>query len=141
MSDTEGDRGADLTELLHLTPFAETVGIALDSAEAAEVRGRLAWSPERCTAGGVLHGGALMALADSLGALCAYLNLPCGAQTTTVTSNSVFMRGVRSGDVTGVAHPLHTGRTIIVIHTDLLADNGTLVAQVTQNQAVLTGRA
>ncbi len=47
-------------------PFADTVGIVLDTAEAAEVRGRQAWSPERCTAGGVLHGGALMALADSL---------------------------------------------------------------------------
>lgn len=117
-------------------PFAATVGIALDSAEQTEVRGRLPWSPERCTTAGLLHGGALMSLADTLGGVCAYLNLPTGAQTATMTSNTSFLRGAR-GDVTGVARPLHAGRTVIVIQTDLHDEEGRMVAQVTQTQAVL----
>jgi len=120
-------------------PFAGELGISLDSAEAGEVRGRLSWAPERCTAGGVMHGGALMALADSLGGICAFLNLPSGAQTTTVTSTTSFMRGVREGEVTAVARPLHAGRRVIVVQTDLHDGGGRRVAQVTQTQAVLGG--
>jgi uncharacterized protein (TIGR00369 family) len=125
-------------DLLALMPFAIALGIELDAASAEEVRGRLAWAPERCTAGGLLHGGALMALADSLGGVCAYLNLPEGARTATISSNTSFMRAVREGEVTGVARPLHTGRTVIVVQTDLTDDGGRRVAQVTQAQAVLT---
>jgi uncharacterized protein (TIGR00369 family) len=124
-------------ELLALMPFATALGIELDAADADEVRGRLAWAPERCTAGGLLHGGALMALADSLGGICAYLNLPTGASTATISSTTSFMRAVREGEVTGVARPLHAGRTVIVVQTDLTDDGGRRVAQVTQAQAVL----
>lgn len=131
----------DLEQMLRLMPFALELGMVLDAAEAGEVRGRLAWAPERCTAGGVLHGGALMALADSLGAVCAFLNLPQGAQTTTLNSTTSFMRGVREGEVTAVARPLHAGRTVIVVQTDMVDDAGRRVAQVTQTQAVLTERA
>lgn len=122
-------------------PFAEAIGVKLDAADAGEVRGRLEWSPERCTAGGVFHGGALMALADSLGGVCAYLNLPPDAQTTTITSSTTFLRAVRDGEVTGIARPLHTGRTVIVVQTDLADAAGRRVAQVTQTQAVLAARA
>jgi uncharacterized protein (TIGR00369 family) len=125
-------------QLIALMPFATMVGIVLDSAEAGEVRGRLPFAPERCTTGGVLHGGALMALADSLGGVCAFLNLPSGAATATITSSTSFLRGAR-GDVTGIARPLHAGRTVIVVQTDLLDDAERLVAQVTQTQAVLGG--
>ena len=118
-------------------PFATELGVALDAATAEEVRGRLAWAPERCTAGGLLHGGALMAFADSLGGICAYLNLPPGAQTATMTSSTAFMRGVRDGEVSAVARPLHSGRTVIVVQTDLSDEAGRRVAQVTQAQAVL----
>ena len=118
-------------------PFAVELGVLLDSAEPGEVRGRLAWSPERCTAGGVLHGGALMALADSLGGICAFLNLPPDAQTATIGSTTAFMRAVREGEVSAVSRPLHTGRTVIVVQTDLMDDAGRRVAQVTQSQAVL----
>jgi 1,4-dihydroxy-2-naphthoyl-CoA hydrolase len=141
MSGVEESAGAELVDMLRLMPFAEALGMSLDSAEAREVRGRLAWSPERCTAGGVMHGGALMALADSLGGLCAYLNLPAGAQTTTITSTTSFMRAVRDGEVTAVARPLHAGRTVIVVQTEIRGDGGRLVAQVTQTQAVLGGGA
>jgi len=125
-------------QLIALMPFAAMVGIVLDSAEPGEVRGRLPFAPERCTTGGVLHGGALMALADSLGGVCAFLNLPSGATTATITSSTSFLRGAR-GDVTGIARPLHAGRTVIVVQTDLLDDAQRLVAQVTQTQAVLSG--
>jgi uncharacterized protein (TIGR00369 family) len=118
-------------------PFATALGIELDAAGPEEVRGRLAWAPERCTAGGLLHGGALMALADSLGGICAFLNLPEGASTATISSNTSFMRAVREGAVTGVARPLHAGRSVIVVQTDLTDDGGRRVAQVTQAQAVL----
>ena len=124
-------------DLLPLMPFAATLGIELDVADAAEVRGHLVWSERLCTTSGVLHGGALMGLADSLGGLCAYLNLPPGAQTATISSGTVFLRGVRGGSVTAVSRPLHTGRTVIVVQTDLLDDSGRLAAQVTQTQAVL----
>jgi 1,4-dihydroxy-2-naphthoyl-CoA hydrolase len=123
--------------LLPLMPFAATLGIELDAADAAEVRGHLAWSERLCTTGGVMHGGALMGLADSLGGLCAYLNLPPGAQTATISSGTVFLRGVRDGVVSAVSRPLHTGRTVIVVQTDLFDAAGRLAAQVTQTQAVL----
>lgn len=123
--------------LVPLMPFAATLGIEIDSADAAAVRGHLAWSERLCTSTGVLHGGALMGLADSLGGLCAYLNLPPGAQTATMSSGTVFLRGVRGGVVTAVSRPLHTGRTVIVVQTDILDDSGRLAAQVTQTQAVL----
>ena len=128
-----------MSDLLEAMPFAAGLGIELDRAEAGEVRGRLAWAPERCTAGGTLHGGALMTLADSVGAICAYLNLPEGATTATTSSSTVFLRAVRKGEVTAVARPLRAGRTVIVVQTDLLDDAGERVAQVTQAQAVLVG--
>jgi 1,4-dihydroxy-2-naphthoyl-CoA hydrolase len=123
--------------LLPLMPFAATLGVEIDSADAAEVRGHLAWSERLCTTSGVMHGGALMGLADSLGGLCAFLNLPPGTQTATMSSSTVFLRGVRGGVVTAVSRPLHTGRTVIVVQTSLLDDTGRLAAQVTQAQAVL----
>ena len=122
-------------------PFGVLLGMELRDVSPAEVRGTLAWSPERCTAGGVMHGGALMGLADSLGGFCAFLNLPDGATgTATVESKTNFFRAVRQGQVTGVARPLHVGRTLIVVQTDLRDDDGRHVAQVTQTQAVLGGR-
>jgi uncharacterized protein (TIGR00369 family) len=133
----ESQRPEDLEALLRLMPFSAALGMVLDAATAEEVRGRLAWAPERCTAGGLLHGGALMALADSLGGICAFLNLPEGAQTATISSSTAFMRGVREGEVTGVTRPLHTGRTVIVVQTDMVDDGARRVAQVTQTQAVL----
>ena len=120
-------------------PFAETLGIEFDSVDATEVRAHLTWSERLCTSTGVLHGGALMGLADSLGGLCAFLNLPSGAQTATMSSSTVFLRGVRGGVVSAVCRPVHTGRTVIVVQTDLLDDTGRLAAQVTQTQAVLSG--
>jgi 1,4-dihydroxy-2-naphthoyl-CoA hydrolase len=127
----------DLQQLVALMPFAAGLGIELEAASPAEVRARMAWAPERCTAGGLLHGGALMSFADSLGGICAFMNLPEGAQTSTISSSSNFMRGVRGGHVHAVTRPLHAGRTTIVVRTELTDDDGKPVASVTQAQAVI----
>lgn len=128
-----------MNELNAVMPFGALLGVELDSASAEEVRGGLEWAPERCTAGGIMHGGALMGLADSLGGLCAYLNLPAGGTTTaTVESKTNFFRAVREGRVQGVTRPLHVGRSFIVVQTDVVDDRDRRVAQVTQTQAVLS---
>jgi uncharacterized protein (TIGR00369 family) len=127
-----------VNELNAVMPFGALLGVELDSASAEEVRGGLEWAPERCTAGGIMHGGALMSLADSLGGLCAYLNLPAGGTTTaTVESKTNFFRAVKEGRVTAVSRPLHVGRSFIVVETDLHDAEGRHVARVTQTQAVL----
>ena len=120
-----------------VAPFAGLLGLEVTDADPEEVRGTLAWAEERCTAGGIMHGGALMGLADTLGGVCAFLNLPEGATTATIESKTNFFRAVRGGTVTGVARPLHVGRSFIVVQTDLTDDEGRPVAQVTQTQAVL----
>ena len=125
--------------LLASMPFAVAMGVEIDSATPDEVTGHLPWAADRCTIGGVLHGGALMALADSLGAICAFLNLPEGATgTSTIESKTNFFRGVREGHVDATSRPLHVGRTTIVVQTDLVdGGSGKRVAQVTQTQAVI----
>jgi 1,4-dihydroxy-2-naphthoyl-CoA hydrolase len=131
----------DPTETLRsLMPFAGTLGIVVLRYDRDEVRARLAWAPELCTAGGALHGGAVMALADSAGGACAFLNLPPGAAgTTTVESKTNFLRAVREGYVEAAARPLHTGRTLIVVETDIRDAQQRLAARVTQSQLVLAG--
>jgi 1,4-dihydroxy-2-naphthoyl-CoA hydrolase len=124
-------------QLIELMPFAATTGIVIDTAAPEQVTGRLAWAAERCTAGGVLHGGALMTLADTLGGACAFLNLPEGASTATISSSTSFLRAVRGGEVTGTCRPLNVGRSVIVVQTELRDASGRLAAQVTQAQAVL----
>lgn len=121
-----------------LMPFTRTLGIICERYEPEEVRARLAWAPGLCTAGDALHGGAVMTLADSAGGACAYLNLPDGAQgTTTVESKTNFMRAARGGHIEAVARPLHKGRTLIVVETEVTDDRGRLIAKVTQTQLVL----
>src|SRR5579871_4217596 len=117
-----------LDALLETLPFSVTLGMTLTVAEPGEVSGTLPWAPERCTNGGVLHGGALMALADSLGGICAFLNLPPGAATSTIESKTNFFRGVRGGGAHGTSRPLHVGRRTIVVQTDIVDDAGKRVA-------------
>jgi 1,4-dihydroxy-2-naphthoyl-CoA hydrolase len=123
--------------LLGSMPFARTCGIELTEAGPERVTGSVAWAPERCTAGDVMHGGVIMALADTLGAACAFLNLPAGTSTSTIESKTNFFRAVRAGHAHGTTHPLHVGRSTIVVQTDVVDDEGRRVAQVTQTQAVL----
>lgn len=137
MSDRSRPPEPPLADLLAMVPFAVTLGMDLVSATPEEVVGRLAWREELCTTGGALHGGALMSLADNLGGLCAYLNLPAGAGTATISSSTNFLRGVREGVVTATARPLRVGRTVIVVQTELRDEAGRLVTQTTQAQAVI----
>ncbi len=126
-------------DLLTLMPYAVALGIELESATPDLAVGHLDWAPERCTSGGVMHGGALMALADSVGAICAFAGLPEGAGTATTSSATNMFRAVREGRVTARARPLHRGRTLIVVETELTDSRGRPVAKVTQSQAVLAG--
>lgn len=130
----------DLDALISSMPFSVANGVRLTSASVDEVVGTLEWAPDRCTVGGVLHGGALMNLADSLGAILAYLNLPEGAVgTTTIESKTNLFRAVREGTVTATTTVLHAGRTTVVVQTDARDDRGKRVSLTTQTQAVLRG--
>ena len=112
-----------------LTNTPELVEVAID------------WRDELCTSNGLLHGGVLMALADSAGGACAFANLPDGAAgTSTIESKTNFLGAVREGTVTASSRPLHVGSTTIVVETEVRADAGKLVAKTTQTQAVLRPR-
>jgi uncharacterized protein (TIGR00369 family) len=97
------------------------------------------WADEHCTAAGVLHGGYLMALADSAAATLAFLNVPEGATTSTIEGKTNFLAAVREGTVTARAQLVHRGRTTIVVQTDVTDDAGRLVSRTLQTQAVLQG--
>ena len=120
-------------QFMAMMPFATTLGIEIESASPETVVGRIRWREDLCTVSGVLHGGVLMAF----GAVCAFLNLPPGASTATISSSTNMLRAVREGEVVGTAVPLHAGRSVIAVRTELRDGTGRLVAQVTQAQAVL----
>ena len=127
------------TAALHAAmPFTALLGATVVEVTHAQVRLRLEWDSGRCTAGGLLHGGALMGLADAAGGLCAFLNLPEGATgTATISSATNFLRGVRAGHVEAVSRPLQVGRTVVVVETEVRDTEGRAAAKVTQTQAVL----
>jgi uncharacterized protein (TIGR00369 family) len=119
-------------------PFGGLLGLEAVDASLDEVRLRLAWREELCTAGGLMHGGALMALADSAGGICAFLNLPDGAKgTATIQSSTSFLRPLRDGYAEAISRPLSVGRNVIAVETDVVDANGRAVARVIQSQAVL----
>jgi 1,4-dihydroxy-2-naphthoyl-CoA hydrolase len=130
---------ADLTAVVNdQMPLGATLGFRT-SGGPDEVEARLAWAPGLCTAGGVLHGGVLMALADSAGGVCAFLNLPPGGRTSTIESKTNFFAAVKEGEVVARSRPLHRGRTTMVVETDLFDANGRHVARTIQTQAILGG--
>lgn len=123
-------------KLLAMMPYAAALGIELHETTPSLTTGSLAWSPQRCTAGGTLHGGAIMSLADTVGAVCAFLNLPEGAGTATIDSTTRLYRPLRAGTLHATARPAHIGRTLIVVTTDLTDDQSRLIAQTSQAQAI-----
>lgn len=131
-----GSMPADLDALVALMPFAGNLGLVLDEASPDRVIARLDWAPHLCTSGGLMHGGVLMSLADTVGALVAFLGLPPGATTATITSTTQMFRPVSSGTVRAVAVPLHRGRTMVTAQTSLHDSAERLIAQTTQIQAV-----
>jgi uncharacterized protein (TIGR00369 family) len=119
-------------------PFLKVLGVEIVTNTADEVRVRMPWREELCTTLGIMHGGAIMSMADTAGAMCAFLNLPEGAGgTTTIESKTNFLRAVREGVVEAIARPLHAGRKVVVVETDVVDGGGKRVARVTQTQAVL----
>lgn len=130
----------ELTEQMwQLVPYTRTLGIRAVRGTPEVVELALDFDPSLSTTGGTMHGGALMSLADSAGALAAFLNLPQGSKgTTTIESKTNFLAAAREGTVTATATVLHRGRTVIVVETELRRADGRLVAKTTQTQAVLS---
>jgi len=121
-------------------PLCATLGIDAEKISAEEVILSVHWVEELCTSNGMLHGGAVMALADSAGGAAAMANLPEGAVgTSTIESKTNFLGAVREGKVTATSRPLHVGSTTIVIETEV-RNSEKLVAKVTQTQTVLRPR-
>lgn len=130
------------TQMIHdQMPLCAHLGIEAVDLDPSAVQLALAWRADLCTAAGLLHGGVLMALADSAGAVCAVGNLPAGAVgTSTIESKTNFLGAVRDGVVTATSRPLHAGSTTVVVETELRDGDDRLVAKVTQTQAVLRPR-
>jgi len=130
----------DALELLkrNALPFADFMGIELVSASPDCVEARLTVRKEHCTIPDIMHGGAIMALADTLGGMATFLNLEKGASTTTVESKTNFLSAIPVGD-TAVAQctAIHRGRKIMVWQTRIARGDGKLAAIVTQTQLVL----
>jgi uncharacterized protein (TIGR00369 family) len=120
-------------------PFAELKGVQFVEAEKDRVVAKMTIRPDLCTLGNIAHGGAIMALADSVGAAATVINLPEDAKgTTTLESKTNFIGGAREGTtVIATATPIHRGRRTQVWQTRLETEDGKLVALVTQTQMVL----
>lgn len=118
--------------------FPGLMGVRLVELTAERVVAEMAVRPDLCTAGGILHGGAYMAFADTLGAIGTIANLPEGKRTTTTDSSTKFIAGAKLGSVvTGTSIALHRGRTTMVWQTEVRNADGKLCALVTQTQLVL----
>ena len=116
----------------------DLLGIEFTDVTPDKVVARLAVRKDLCTVGDNLHGGAIMAFADTLGAVVAILNMPQGARTTTIESKTNFIGGAAAGtSVVGEAVPVHKGRTTVVCQTTIRSEAGKLVALVTQTQLVI----
>ena len=120
-------------------PFSKLMGIDITSADKDQIAGELVVRSDLCTTGSIMHGGAIMAFADALGAIGAFLSLPEGAKgTTTIESKTNFLGAAPQGrKVLGVTTPIKTGSRLSVWQTDIRLDNGRQVAIVTQTQLVL----
>ena len=128
----------DNETLVRTNPFAGLLGVRFLEVTPKRVRAQVTVREDMCTAGNVLHGGALMSLADTAGAYIAVLNLPPGAGTTTLESKTNFFAPAPAGAaVTAEAEPLHVGRRTIVARTQITSEAGKLLAVVTQTQMVL----
>jgi uncharacterized protein (TIGR00369 family) len=122
-----------------MMPFTKLMGLEVTSQEKGRIVGRISVREELCTTGKIMHGGAVMAMADALGAIGAYLNIPEGAKmTTTIESKTNFMRAAPFDSVvTGECTPLHVGRKTSVWQTTLRNEEHKTIAVVTQTQMVL----
>lgn len=119
-------------------PFARLLGVEFVSVTPDRVEAELSVRADLCTRPAVLHGGAVMALADTLGAVATVANLPEGATTTTIESKTNFFAAIPVGDTARAeCTPLHRGRTTMVWQTKITRGDGRLAALVTQTQLVM----
>lgn len=119
-------------------PFAELLGLEIVSAGPDRVEARLPVRKELCTTPDIMHGGAIMALADTLGAMATVLNLPEGSATTTIESKTNFLAAIPMGDTAQAqCTPIHKGRKVMVWQTQIRRGDGKMAAIVTQTQLVL----
>jgi 1,4-dihydroxy-2-naphthoyl-CoA hydrolase len=123
---------------VNIMPFAKLMGVTIIEARAESVIAELLVREDLCTTNSILHGGAVMAFADSVGAVATLLNLPPGANTTTIESKTNFVAALRAGETARAeCSPVHIGRTTMVWQTRILRPNGKLCAIVTQTQMIL----
>jgi 1,4-dihydroxy-2-naphthoyl-CoA hydrolase len=123
----------------HQLPFATLLGVTFVEAEPDLIKATMRVREDLCTVGHAIHGGALMALADTVGAAATVINLPEGAKgTTTIESKTNFVRAAAAGTtVVAIATPIHKGRRTQVWQTRLSSEDGKLIAVVTQTQMML----
>jgi uncharacterized protein (TIGR00369 family) len=122
-------------------PFEQVLGVKFLSATPECVTAEITVREDLCTRPAVLHGGAIMAFADTLGACGTVLNLPQGSGTTTIESKSIFLAPAAVGTkVIGECTALHRGKRTMVWQTRITAEGGRLIAIVTQTQMVLEPR-
>jgi uncharacterized protein (TIGR00369 family) len=123
--------------MIRLPEFAEHIGIEVVEADQQRVVGRMQIGPQHSNGRGVVHGGAIMSLADTLGAIGTVLNLPPGAATTTIESKTNFLTAGRGAELIGESLPLHIGRNTMVWQTTIRDAEARRIAVVTQTQLVL----
>lgn len=128
-----------MSNLAASMPFATLMGVEVEEATPERVVGTLLVRDDLCTAGGILHGGAIMAFADSLGAIGGFLSLPEGAVgTTTLESKTNFLGGAKAGKIArGETTPVHRGKRTSVWQTKITSEDGKAVALVIQTQMAL----
>lgn len=120
-------------------PFGQLLGVSITVAEPDRVEAEMIVAPCFGNRNGVMHGGAIMGLADNVGGTASFLNLRAGEKTTTVESKTNFFRAIPVGSrVRAICEPLHKGRKTMVWQTRLLTGDGKLAAVVTQTQLVLS---
>tara|TARA_A100001037_G_C15153041_1_gene640946 strand:- start:5850 stop:6242 length:393 start_codon:yes stop_codon:yes gene_type:complete len=126
--------------LIEFMPFADVLGLEITHSDKDRVSATLSVRKELCTTGKIMHGGAIMSVADTLGAIGAYLNLPEGAKATTTIESKTNFLGAASVGATVLAEttPVHVGRRTSVWQTRLTLDDDRMVAMVMQTQMVLT---
>jgi uncharacterized protein (TIGR00369 family) len=134
MSDSSG---SEERPRFRLPGFAVHVGIELLEATKQRVLGRIVIGPQHSNGRDRVHGGAIMTLADTLGAIGTVMNLPPGAVTTTIESKTNFLAGGRGDELIGESLPLHIGRNTMVWQTTIRDSDSRRVAVVTQTQLVL----
>lgn len=119
--------------------FPELLGMQFSEATPELVKATLTVRSEICTAGDILHGGAIMAFADTIGAVATVLNMPLGAKTVTMESKTNFLGSAKVGtQVIGECTPLHRGKTTMTWQTRVLGEGGKLLAFVVQTQLVIS---